>query len=102
MLEDPATQGVNLLALISSARLDSTPQKSVARARLRDRHETTVAHRVKRSQITQVRARNLWHFGNRLVRKMLSHTITVRLNADLGLPPIQRACVLDQQTCTSR
>ncbi len=54
MLEDPVTQGVNLLALISSARLDSTSQKSVARARLRVRHETTVAHRMKRFQIKQV------------------------------------------------
>ena len=34
------------------------------------------------------RARDLWHYQNRLIRKVLSHTTCVFMNLQLGRPPI--------------
>lgn len=87
--EDLARDDVTLGAPFRSATYDPTPEQSVVLGRLRRRIETTCAHLVERDQAKQVWARDLWQFGNRLVRKVLSHTIAVTLNADLGNPPLQ-------------
>lgn len=43
----------------------------------------------KRFNIQKVRARDLWHLSHRITRKILSHTISVVLNSQLGNLPLQ-------------
>ncbi|MGA8165448.1 MAG: hypothetical protein WB791_10605, partial [Waddliaceae bacterium] len=42
-----------------------------------------------RFHIEKVRARNLWHQASRFWRKLLSHTVCVKLNMELGNEPLQ-------------
>lgn len=74
---------------------DPDPQRSAVLGKRRWRIESTFAQLVERYQLKQVWARDLWHFGNRLVRKVLSHTIAMQLNAALGHPPLRLALLLD-------
>ncbi len=69
--------------------------RSAVLGKRRWRIESTFAQLVERYQLKQVWARDLWHFGNRLVRKVLSHTIAMQLNAALGHPPLRLALLLD-------
>ncbi|MGA8165374.1 MAG: IS982 family transposase, partial [Waddliaceae bacterium] len=39
--------------------------------------------------IEKVRARNLWHQASRFWRKLLAHTVCVKLNMELGNEPLQ-------------
>ena len=39
--------------------------------------------------IKRVWARDMWHLGNRLLRKALSHTMAFLLNQTRGNPPLQ-------------
>jgi hypothetical protein len=39
-------------------------------------------------------ARDLWHLSNRLLRKVLMHTLAVLLNVALSNPPLQLARVV--------
>jgi Transposase DDE domain len=50
--------------------------------------ETVGSHLTKRYHITQTRAHDLWHYQHRLIRKILSHTICVFINLQLGRPPL--------------
>ncbi len=64
-----------------------TPQRSVMLAMRRWRIESTFDQLVERYQLKQVLARDLWQFANRLVRKVLIHTIAMHLNAPAARPP---------------
>src|SRR5690348_13542759 len=48
-------------------------------------------HLVDRCNFKRVWARDLWHLSNRLLRKVLMHTLAVLLNIDLGNPPLHLA-----------
>lgn len=50
--------------------------------------ETVGSHLTERYDIERTRARDLWHYQHRLIRKVLSHTICVFLNLQLGRPPL--------------
>lgn len=50
--------------------------------------ETVGSHLTERYQIADTRAHDLWHYQHRLIRKVLSHTICVFLNLQLGRPPL--------------
>ena len=39
--------------------------------------------------IEKVRAKDMWHLANRLIRKILAHTMGVFVNKTLGRPPLQ-------------
>ena len=39
-------------------------------------------------EIYKTRAHDLWHYQNRLIRKVLAHTVCVFLNLQLGRPPL--------------
>jgi hypothetical protein len=56
--------------------------------RWRKRVETVGSHLTERFQIDQTRARDLWHYQHRLLRKILAHTFCVFLNLLLGRPPL--------------
>ena len=51
--------------------------------------ETVIGQLTDRFHIQKVRAKDLWHLTHRIVRKILSHTISVILNIKLGNPPLQ-------------
>jgi hypothetical protein len=50
--------------------------------------ETVGSHLTERFQIARTRARDLWHYQNRLIRKVLSHTTCVFINLQLGRSPL--------------
>jgi hypothetical protein len=50
--------------------------------------ETVGSHLTERFHIAKTRAHDLWHYQHRLIRKVLSHTICVFINLQLGRPPL--------------
>jgi hypothetical protein len=50
--------------------------------------ETVGSHLTERYQIAKTRAHDLWHYQHRLIRKVLSHTVCVFINLQLGRPPL--------------
>lgn len=50
--------------------------------------ETVGSHLTERFHVARTRARDLWHYQNRLIRKVLSHTICVFINLQLGRSPL--------------
>jgi hypothetical protein len=56
--------------------------------RWRKRIETVGSHLTERFHIDTARAHDLWHYQNRLIRKVLAHTVCVFINLLLGRPPL--------------
>ena len=54
----------------------------------RKRIETVGSHLTERFHIDNTRAQDLWHYQNRLIRKILSHTVAVFINMQLGRSPL--------------
>ncbi len=50
--------------------------------------ETVGSHLTERFHIAKTRAHDLWHYQHRLIRKVLSHTVCVFINLQLGRPPL--------------
>lgn len=86
-----ALQGITLLAPYRTASRDPTPERSYWLSRVRRIVETTIGELVERYHIKRTWARDLWHLSHRLIRKLLSHTVGVWLNAQLGRPLLQLA-----------
>jgi hypothetical protein len=72
--------GVELLAPYSSTKRDPAPRRSTLLSRFRYRIDTVFSQLVGRYSIKGVWARDLWHLMNRLLRKILSHTVAFLLN----------------------
>jgi Transposase DDE domain len=88
---DLRTAGVTLLAPYHKAQDDPTPQGSALLGSVRGRIEPIFSQLTERGTIKRVWARDRWHFGNRLLRKVLMHTLCVALNIELDQPPLQLA-----------
>ena len=86
--------GVELLAPYRSKKRDPNPQRSARLSRARYRIDTVFSQLTGRYSIKRVRARDLWHLTNRLLRKVLSHTIAFLLNHRVGNQPLQLAKLL--------
>jgi hypothetical protein len=86
-----ALQGITLLAPFRSAKNDPTPDSSYWLGRIRRIVETAIGQMAERYHIKRTWARDLWHLCHRLIRKFLSHTMAVWLNAQLGRPLLQLA-----------
>lgn len=86
--------GMILLAAYRSATHDPDPSRTYELGKIRRRIETTFSQLVDRYAIKRVWARDLWHLGSRLQRKVLSHTIATLLCVALGYPPFQHARLL--------
>jgi len=56
--------------------------------RWRKRIETVGSHLTERFNIETTHAHDLWHYQNRLIRKVLAHTVCVFINLLLGRPPL--------------
>ena len=92
--EDLAGMGVELLAPYSSKKRDPAPKRSALLSRLRYRIDTVFSQLTERYCIKRVWARDLWHLTNRLLRKVLSHTVAFLLNHQVGNPPLQLSKLL--------
>ncbi len=51
--------------------------------------ETVIGQLTERFHIEKVRARDLWHQASRFWRKLLAHTICIKINLILGNEPLQ-------------
>lgn len=80
------------VALIVPVRKNMTSKlpKSILKtcSRWRKLVETVGSHLTERYHIAKTRARDLWHYQHRLIRKVLSHTMCVFINLQLGRPPL--------------
>jgi hypothetical protein len=88
---DLVPQGIELLAPYRSAKRDPWPHWSAQLSRLRYRIDTVFGQLVDRCAVKRVWARDLWHLCNRLLRKVLMHTLAIRFNLDLGNLPLHLA-----------
>jgi hypothetical protein len=86
--------GVELLAPYRTAKRDPYPRWSARLSRVRYRIDTVFGQLVDRCSVKRVWARDLWHLSNRLLRKVLMHTLAVLLNVELGNSPLQLAQVV--------
>lgn len=57
--------------------------------------ETVGSQLTERLNITKIKVKDLWHYQNRIFRKILSHTVGVFINMQLGNKPLQLA-LLDE------
>jgi hypothetical protein len=57
-------------------------------SRIRKIVETVGSHLTERFAIDAIRVHDLWHFQHRIIRKVLSHTVMVFLNLQLGRDPL--------------
>jgi hypothetical protein len=55
----------------------------------RKRIETVISQLCDRFRIQKIKARDVWHYSNRITRKILSHTIGVFINLKLGKEPLR-------------
>jgi len=69
-----------------AARYD--PQLVKACKRIRKCVETVGSQLTERFAIARIRVRNLWHYQQRVIRKVLAHTVVVFLNLQLGRSPL--------------
>jgi hypothetical protein len=85
-----AQRGVYLVAQTrkNMATLDLPQAVRKQFRRWRKKIETVIAQLAGRFQIERIRARDLWHFQSRLVRKILAHTVCVFINLQLGRSPL--------------
>jgi len=85
-----ARKGIFLAAQTRKNMLSSDLPQSIRKRfrRWRKRIETVISQLAVRFQIERIRARDLWHFQSRLIRKILAHTICVFINLQLGRPPL--------------
>jgi len=89
--QELAHSGLDLQAPFKRAGRDPWPHRSRLLSRFRYRIDTLFGQLVDRYQVKRVWARDMWHLSNRLLRKVLSHTLAFMLNQAQGNPPLQIA-----------
>jgi hypothetical protein len=87
--EELAQDGINLQAPFRKASSDPYPEHSRLISRVRYLIDTVFGQLTERFCIKKVWVKDLWHLLNRLIRKILSHTMAFMLNQELGNPPLQ-------------
>ncbi|HEU5430608.1 MAG TPA: transposase [Thermomicrobiales bacterium] len=100
LTEDVAAHGICLLAPYRVTSRDPDPARSRFLSPIRYRIETVFGQLVDRCHAKRVWARDPWQLASRFLRKALSHTIALLLNARAGNPPRQFARLLTGKTCT--
>lgn len=88
---DLALGGVELVAPYRSAKRDPHPRWSRLLSRFRYRIDAVFGQLAERCAIKRLWARDRWHLVNRLLRKVLMHTLGVWLNIHFGQPPLRLA-----------
>lgn len=78
--------------IVAPARSNMTEEHPIALrkfcSRIRKIVETVGAHLTERFAVAKIRVHDIWHFQHRLIRKVLSHTVMVFLNLQLGRDPL--------------
>jgi len=87
-------QGLELIAPFRKKSTDPAPARSHFIARHRQLIETVFSQLTCRFSIKRIWARDEWHLANRVIRKVLAHTIGAWLNSGLGYAPLQLANLL--------
>lgn len=87
-------QGLHLIAPFRKKSTDPAPQTSRLIARCRQLIETVFSQLTVRFSIKRIWARDEWHLANRIIRKVLAHTVAAWLNCSLGNSPLQFAKLL--------
>ncbi len=77
-----------MLVPFKKASHDPEPERSHAISSIRFRIETVFSQLCERFRIKRVWARDMWHLGSRLLRKVLTHTIAVILSRAEGHEPL--------------
>ncbi len=57
--------------------------------------ETVGSQLTERFQISKIKVKDFWHYQNRIFRKILSHTIGLFLNMQIGNKPLQLALLTE-------
>ena len=57
--------------------------------------ETVNSQLTERLNISKIKVKDLWHYQNRIFRKIMSHTVAVFLNLQIGNKPLQLALLND-------
>jgi Transposase DDE domain len=84
------TQGVHLQTPLRDNMNDSRPKEFLYWMKgTRRLIETVIGQLTERFHIEKVRARDLWHQASRFWRKLLAHTICVRISKEMGNKPLQ-------------
>lgn len=86
-----AQKGVDLTAPFRKKSRDPDPAAARRISRLRQVIEPVIGQLATRFHAQRTWARDLWHLTHRLIRKLLSHTTAVLINAQQGNPPLQLA-----------
>lgn len=84
-----APPGILWVASFRHASRDPAPQRSHGLGDLRRRVDTTIGQLCERYHLKRTWARDLWHLCHRLIRKVLSYTVALIINAWLGHPMTQ-------------
>lgn len=82
-------EGVYLRAPFKKASRDPHPEYNFQTSHIRYLIETVFGQLVEHFNAKKVWARDLWHFYNRLLRKIISHSIAAFLNISSGRPPLK-------------
>lgn len=89
-----AAEGITLMAPYRHRSEDPTPLRSKLLNRVRRQIETIASQLVERFHLKRVWARDAWHLTNRILRKLLSHTLAIRLNVVQGAEEPRRLAQL--------
>lgn len=57
--------------------------------------ETVGSQLTERFQVSKIKVKDLWHYQNRIFRKILSHTVGIFLNLQIGNKPLQLSLLAD-------
>jgi hypothetical protein len=81
--------GIQVVAPVKSNMVQQHP-RSLRKfcSRIRKLVETVGSHLTERFAIGKIRVHDLWHFQHRVIRKILSHTVMVFLNLQMGRDPL--------------
>lgn len=83
-------QGIDLQTPFRKNMTDFRPKEAMRiLMKARRKIETVIGQLTDRFHIQKVRAKDLWHLTHRIGRKILSHTICIILNKNLGNEPLQ-------------
>jgi hypothetical protein len=92
--EQLADYGIVLLAPFKSKKHDPAPEQSRPLRSLHWRIETVNGQLADRYHVKRSWARDLWHLCHRVIRKVLSHTVSCWINLRLGRRPLDFAGLL--------
>jgi hypothetical protein len=86
--------GIRFHAPFNTRKHDPNPRSSRSLSQLRWLVETVQGQLADRYGIKHTKTRDLWHLQHRIIRKILSHTVAIRLCRDVGIEALRFAELL--------